>query len=1122
MGSNGSSDGGENKPRSRGGLDDTVPASEPPLDIHGQPMRSSRASIPPMSHERYRLGTELGRGGMGRVVEAFDTQLGRTVALKEVLPKGPSIARRFLREVEITARLEHASIVPLYDAGTSPDGRPFYVMRRVSGRPLDEAITRARGLGERLTLLPAVLAAIDAVAHAHKRGIIHRDIKPQNILVGELGETVVIDWGLAKVIGEEDDDATEPTVPTAADSLQTQAGAVFGTPGFMSPEQARGESLSPRSDVYALGATLYYLLAGSPPHAGDSATMVLGRTLKHDVVPLLVAAPGAPPDLVTIVTKALAFEAEDRYPNAGALSDDVRRFLAGQLVAAHRYTPRQRITRFAKRHRTSLGIAALAAVAVAGLAWFSVHRIMQERDVADAASKSALAEKRLAEERLAEVAERNDALLLTQARYLLESNPTEALAVVKQLPMTSVRLPEARAIGQAAVARGVWWGIQSTEELTTRIEMSPDGQQLLQVSRDHMVRVWDLERRRLVIARQYATTVTAIWIERGQVLVFGSASAPEILNPSANVSTPLPLAPFADVDVSDNGEQILVTDQAGVASWLELDTNVLTPLLGGRKVKHIDVAPEGTWAVVADDTMVVAVDANGKELVRITEEPLRVVTSRYRTFAVATQKKLIECTLDPTPTCVELGSPLAPRPLVIDLNYRGRELMMFSATGDVIGWIGGSMAIRDRVDQFMNHLNEAADEVMVVPSFTGKLVLLGRNLRHTMYLPVPVAHARVATRPKHPRVVVVGDGQILVADLDNVIPRRLPDTGTSQAVFADDKTLLMLRASNVAWAWVDLATGTVEPVAEQARGMPFILDVVEGRVLIFDDRGTDGRLVVLERGKPLLQIADGMFPWGRLLTGGTTIFGVSTSRDGTTPGDGRIFARTGAGEPRELVKVDGEVISATRLGPNRFAAISSRGELVRGDVTTGAIERANVDTGKTSFIGGESGGRAVIAIDDRLLLWDSAPREIAKFPDVLKTIARGDRGRILVTLMNHDVFVVELEPGAKPERLLNGGQTEPIASVDGTTLVASVAGRQLTIVELESANRWTLPMIVAATSMLVISPGSRHVVQGTHNGMMVWTLPTAAKDLAVWLDEHSNAVKIGDNALAWPWQVRTP
>ena len=243
--------------------DDTLPAaaSEPPE----RAQRSTIPDIAPPFEQRYRLGAELGRGGMGRVVEAFDTQLGRTVALKEVLPRGTGkIDRRFEREVQITARLEHPSIVPLYDAGTMPDGRPFYVMRKVTGRPLDELITRAADLEERLALLPNLLAAMDAIAHAHKRGVIHRDLKPGNILVGDNGETIVIDWGLAKVLGESDTDPGEAMV-APQDSLKTLAGAVFGTPGFMAPEQARGEDLGAQADVFALGATLYQLLVGRAP-----------------------------------------------------------------------------------------------------------------------------------------------------------------------------------------------------------------------------------------------------------------------------------------------------------------------------------------------------------------------------------------------------------------------------------------------------------------------------------------------------------------------------------------------------------------------------------------------------------------------------------------------------------------------------------------------------------------------------------------------------------------------------------------------------------------------------------------------------------------------------------------
>src|SRR5690606_30104943 len=149
-------------------------------------------SMPPS--DRYALGPEIARGGMGRVVEATDTLLGRVVALKEVLTMDADVLRRFARETRITARLEHPSIVPLHEAGMTAAGAPYYVMRKISGRPLEQLVAAAGTLNQRLVLVPHIVASAQAIAHAHERGIVHRDIKPSNILVGELGETIVIDW----------------------------------------------------------------------------------------------------------------------------------------------------------------------------------------------------------------------------------------------------------------------------------------------------------------------------------------------------------------------------------------------------------------------------------------------------------------------------------------------------------------------------------------------------------------------------------------------------------------------------------------------------------------------------------------------------------------------------------------------------------------------------------------------------------------------------------------------------------------------------------------------------------------------------------------------------------------
>ncbi|HSD90130.1 MAG TPA: serine/threonine-protein kinase, partial [Kofleriaceae bacterium] len=194
---------------------------------------SASAFDPP--GERFEPRGELGRGGMGRVDEAFDRALGREVAIKHMLSHSDVDLARFEREARITARLEHPGIVPIHDAGRSADGTPYYVMRRVDGQPLSELVD-GKPLADRLRLVPNILAACDATGFAHARGIVHRDIKPTNILIGPFGETLLIDWGLAREV--ESREAAAPSQPPSDPSL-TRAGTVAGTPGFMSPEQAR-------------------------------------------------------------------------------------------------------------------------------------------------------------------------------------------------------------------------------------------------------------------------------------------------------------------------------------------------------------------------------------------------------------------------------------------------------------------------------------------------------------------------------------------------------------------------------------------------------------------------------------------------------------------------------------------------------------------------------------------------------------------------------------------------------------------------------------------------------------------------------------------------------------------
>jgi tetratricopeptide (TPR) repeat protein len=324
------------------------------------------------------------RGGMGQISTAHDRRLRRTVALKE-MRKGSPLEARFEREIRLTARLQHPSIVSVYEAGRWASGDPFYAMELVHGRSFDEVIAGATTLEERMTLVPNVIAVADALGYAHQQGVIHRDLKPSNVMVGEFGETVVIDWGLAKDLREPESAPLRSTAALghdAIDSARTSHGDVLGTPMYMPPEQARGEPVDARADVYAIGAMLYYVLAGRAPYTGASATDIVESVIASPPTSLLSIEPRLPRDLAAIVEHAMSRQPDARYASARELAADLRRFQAGQMVGAYRYTLGQRVRRWIRRNRMVVGVAAISLVALAALGTFSVRRIVAEREEA--------------------------------------------------------------------------------------------------------------------------------------------------------------------------------------------------------------------------------------------------------------------------------------------------------------------------------------------------------------------------------------------------------------------------------------------------------------------------------------------------------------------------------------------------------------------------------------------------------------------------------------------------------------------------------------------------------------------------------------------------------------------
>jgi serine/threonine protein kinase len=263
--------------------------------------------------------TEVARGGHGRVLRAFDIRGRHSVAIKEPLSRGASALAWFERECRTLRRLRHPGIVTLVEAGYRGDGLPYFTMPYLEGMTLKQALADCTTLEERLELLPVVLEVAQAVAHAHATGVVHLDLKPSNVVLHDTGGALLIDWGLAR------------RLPVASAGA---GGRVVGTPGYMAPEQARGQEVDERTDVYGLGALLYHLLAGVAPYRGRDSQAVLEQVRTRIPRPIAALVPEVPRGLAALVRRAMAREAAQRHPGAQAFAEALCRL--GGTLSVHK------------------------------------------------------------------------------------------------------------------------------------------------------------------------------------------------------------------------------------------------------------------------------------------------------------------------------------------------------------------------------------------------------------------------------------------------------------------------------------------------------------------------------------------------------------------------------------------------------------------------------------------------------------------------------------------------------------------------------------------------------------------------------------------------------------------
>ena len=413
-----------------------VAAARPDEDPHRTISQASLGAST-STGSRFRVLRPHARGGLGQVSVALDQELDRPVALKEIQERHadePHSRARFVQEAEITGKLEHPGIIPVYGLGHDLTGRPFYAMRFIKGDSLKEAIAAFHGdeglkkdpvarMSRLRELLRRFTDVCNAIAYAHSRGVLHRDLKPGNIMLGPYGETLVVDWGLAKPVGQElSGEGSSPTEgpirlsEQSGSRSETVAGSPIGTPAYASPEQVSGawDRLGPASDVYGLGATLYALLTGRAPVEANDLGEVIGRVQRGEIPPPRSIDPTLPRPLEAICRKAMATDPADRYDLARALAKDVTRWLDDEPVAAYREPISVRVGRWMRRHRTAMiGAAATALVGLVGLA--AVAGVLswsnRELKVANDKTKEALGAETLAKTETQEALKRSEAVL---------------------------------------------------------------------------------------------------------------------------------------------------------------------------------------------------------------------------------------------------------------------------------------------------------------------------------------------------------------------------------------------------------------------------------------------------------------------------------------------------------------------------------------------------------------------------------------------------------------------------------------------------------------------------------------------------------------------------------------
>jgi WD40 repeat protein len=1084
-----------------------MPKSIPPVmpTFSGGPTQVT--SLPPsMPHERYAIGDEIARGGMGRVVEANDTVLGRTVALKEALALDADSLKRFERETKITARLEHPSIVPVHDAGTMLGGAPFYVMRKISGRPLERLVALAETVDERLALLPHMVAASNAIAHAHERGVVHRDIKPSNILVGELGETIVIDWGLAKLITEADDPLVHPVTIEPLDSIKTRAGIVYGTPGFMAPEQLRGKTVTERCDVYALGATLYHLLCRKPPHHAKTADEMMKAAAHAPPPSITEMIEGVPPELATIIDKCLRHDPAERYQTARELAEDLNRFLAGQLVASYQYSPYERLVRFVKRNKVPV---AATAVLIVGLALAFV-RVRGERDRADEAARTAVEEKKIAETERARAERELERVTLQQAKNEVETNPTRAVARIRGLALKHPR--DARAIGIAARAAGVAWGLPASKA-TASLQMSKDGNRVLSAGADGVLRTYDLAQRTAKTVTDLRTAVTAVWADDERRIVAWTENKLAVMD-GAGANRRDVTAPSKIVDLAVTGMTAYWVDDQNKLWTLDLAGAAPVEITTPEPVHLLAASPDGRWLALGGADHLMLYDRT-----QPATEPAIVTVGVTKSVDWSGDGKFLGALVDENAMAIRVdGAVIVNRRWVGDRKFvasAGDKVYSIGPTGVALIPSDSTTSRKPLVGEALNVV-ESRDGAFVAASTGGIAVLADAG-----DIPLTVPEGRVELLEASafsPYVVAAVEERLIVWNLDDMRLRRfdLPDA-VQTAAFVGNTNVLAAHASGPA-SWIDLASGKVTPLDKRV-ALRDIAGAPNGTLACVVDTGRTATLFA--PGKPSIE-----------LEGTVSRAGFASPKDLVLADEEAASLRLYNVETKTyapLVARPAKLISFawTRTSPTWIAAAFTDGTLWRKNLTANTEATASQPIEVTSGLLLLADGTVLFGEGRMLRAWkpDGTIARQAELPSAPIELGIAGPGPAIAITPQGATYVVELDAPDKVTEVdpINAGKIA-MAADTGTYVVSTADG--FDVVDPIARHRWNLTRTknvpyrdpkISADGRRVVAHTSRHANGDDGAALIVWNLPEPPPqtETAKWLDGMTNAYIDQTGRLSW-------